>query len=143
MRFLVRSVPLHSEGWWERPEGALLASGSGLAYIAPFGHARLPFSKSHDRKGAHGSKNRPIPSGIASPVTTNHAAKGSVFVNVRNADNLNNWPTCLANRSSELARGRCQERVQPELLQPALSLHLGPSHTFFFFFFIPLKPRVE
>ena len=30
-----------------------------------------------------------IPSGVASPVTTNHAAKGSVFVNLRNAGNLN------------------------------------------------------
>ena len=29
-----------------------------------------------------------IPSGVASPVTTNHAAKGSVFVNLRNTGNL-------------------------------------------------------
>jgi hypothetical protein len=28
------------------------------------------------------------PSGVASPVTTNHAAQGSVLVNLRNADNL-------------------------------------------------------
>ena len=32
-----------------------------------------------------------IPSGVASPVTTNHAAKGPVFVNLRNADHLKNW----------------------------------------------------
>jgi len=32
-----------------------------------------------------------IPSGVASPVTTKHAAKGSVFVNLRNAGNLKNW----------------------------------------------------
>jgi hypothetical protein len=44
------------------------------------------FSKRHDRKGANGSKNRPhdaYPSGVASPVTTNHAAKGFVFVNLK------------------------------------------------------------
>ena len=29
-----------------------------------------------------------IPSSVVSPVTTNHAAKGSVFVNSRNAGNL-------------------------------------------------------
>ena len=29
-----------------------------------------------------------IPSGVASPVTTSHAAKGSVFVNLRNGGNL-------------------------------------------------------
>ena len=29
-----------------------------------------------------------IPSGVASPLTTNHAAKGSVFVNLRNPGNL-------------------------------------------------------
>jgi len=29
-----------------------------------------------------------IPSGVTSPVTTNHAAKGSVFVNLRNGGNL-------------------------------------------------------
>ena len=29
-----------------------------------------------------------IPSGVASPVTANHAAKGCVFVNLRNAGNL-------------------------------------------------------
>ena len=33
-----------------------------------------------------------IPSGVASPVTTSHAAKGSVLVNLRNGCNLNNWP---------------------------------------------------
>ena len=32
----------------------------------------------------------PIQSGVASPVTTNHAAKGSVFFNLRNAGNLKN-----------------------------------------------------
>ena len=37
------------------------------------------------------------PSGVASPVTTNHAAKGSMFVNLRNAGNLNNWPTYCQN----------------------------------------------
>ena len=34
----------------------------------------------------------PIPSDVASPVTTNHAAKGSVFVNLRNAGNLKIGP---------------------------------------------------
>ena len=29
-----------------------------------------------------------IPSGVASPVTTNHAAKGCVFVDLRNGGNL-------------------------------------------------------
>ena len=33
-----------------------------------------------------------ISSGVASPVATNHAAKGSVFVKFRNAGNLENWP---------------------------------------------------
>ena len=32
-----------------------------------------------------------IPSSVASPVTTHHAAKGSVFVNLRNGGNLKNW----------------------------------------------------
>ena len=31
-----------------------------------------------------------IPSGVAFPVTTNHAAKGSVFINLRNTGNLKN-----------------------------------------------------
>ena len=31
--------------------------------------------------------------GVASPVTTNLAAKGSVFVNLRNGGNSQNWPT--------------------------------------------------
>ena len=31
-----------------------------------------------------------IPSGVASPVTTNHAAKGSVSVNLRNGGNFKN-----------------------------------------------------
>jgi len=34
-----------------------------------------------------------ISSGVASPVITNHAAKGSVFVNLRNTGNLKNCPT--------------------------------------------------
>ena len=33
-----------------------------------------------------------ILSGVASPVTTNHAAKGSMFVKLRNAGNLKNNP---------------------------------------------------
>ena len=33
-----------------------------------------------------------IPSGFASPVTTNHAAEESVFVDFRNTGNLNTWP---------------------------------------------------
>ena len=33
-----------------------------------------------------------IPSGVASPVTTSHAAKGSVFVDLRNAGNLKIGP---------------------------------------------------
>ena len=32
-----------------------------------------------------------IQSGVASPVTTNHPASGSVFVNLRKADNFENW----------------------------------------------------
>ena len=32
-----------------------------------------------------------IPPGVASPLMTNDAAKGSVFVNVRSAGNLSNW----------------------------------------------------
>ena len=40
-----------------------------------------------------------IPSGVASPVTTNHAAKGSVFVNLRNGGNLKiGFMTTLARR---------------------------------------------
>jgi len=31
-------------------------------------------------------------SGVASPLTSNHAAKGSVFVDLRNADNLQGKP---------------------------------------------------
>ena len=33
-----------------------------------------------------------IPFGVALPVTTNHAAKGSVFVKLRNAGNFEKWP---------------------------------------------------
>ena len=33
-----------------------------------------------------------IPSGVASPVCTNHAAKGSVFVDLRNVGDLKKWP---------------------------------------------------
>ena len=35
-----------------------------------------------------------IPSGVACPLTTNHAAKWSVFVDLRNTGNLTNWHTC-------------------------------------------------
>jgi len=48
----------------------------------------------HDGKGANGSKNRPhdaYPVRVASPATTNHAAKGSVFVNLRNGGNLKKY----------------------------------------------------
>jgi len=54
-----------------------------------------------------------IPSAVASPVTTNHAAKGSVFVNLRSPGNLKlaprgTWglgglPTHSAARSSSTA----------------------------------------
>jgi len=50
----------------------------------------LLFSKSHDGKRANGSNNRLHPSGAACPVTTNNAAKGSMFVKLRNAGNLKN-----------------------------------------------------
>ena len=33
-----------------------------------------------------------IPSGVASPVTTNHAATGSMFVNLSNTGNFKKWP---------------------------------------------------
>ena len=33
-----------------------------------------------------------VPFGGASPVTTSHAAQGSVFVNSRNTGNSENWP---------------------------------------------------
>ena len=33
-----------------------------------------------------------IPPGVASPVSTNHAAKGSAFCHLRNTGNLKNWP---------------------------------------------------
>jgi len=39
--------------------------------------AVAPFLKSHHGKGANGSKNRPH-DGVASPLNTNYAAKGSV-----------------------------------------------------------------
>ena len=45
-------------------------------------HARLLFSKSHDGKGANGSNNRPYHVRCRVPLTTNHAAKGSVFVDL-------------------------------------------------------------
>ena len=47
--------------------------------------ARLLFSKSHDGKRANGSKTdrtTRIPSGVASPLGMDHAAKGSVFVHL-------------------------------------------------------------
>ena len=48
-----------------------------------------------------------IPSGVASPVTTNHAAKGSVFVNLRNAGNL----TCFYLRRAPVDPHRTGFRV--------------------------------
>ena len=45
-----------------------------------------------------------IPSGVASPVTTNHAAKGSVFVNLRNIGNLKNWSTGQNEELREMQR---------------------------------------
>ena len=48
--------------------------------------ARLLFSKSHDGERANGSKTdrtTRIPSGVASPLSMNHAVKGSVFVNLK------------------------------------------------------------
>ena len=52
------------------------------------GHATLLFSKTHEGKRTHGSKNRRIPSGFASPVAMHHAAKGSMIVNLRNGGNF-------------------------------------------------------
>jgi hypothetical protein len=34
-----------------------------------------------------------IPSGVASPVATNHRAKGFVFVRLKNGGNFQKWPT--------------------------------------------------
>ena len=39
-----------------------------------------------------GDEEHGMGSGVASPVTTNHAAKGSVFVNLRNPGNLEMSP---------------------------------------------------
>jgi len=49
-----------------------------------------------------------IPSGVASPVTTNHAAKGSVFVSLRNTGNLKHWRT-----SPLRGRGRESDGAPP------------------------------
>jgi len=70
----------------------------------------VPFRKAtmgRDQMAPRTDRTTRIPSGVASLVTTNHAAKGSVFVNVRNGGNLNGrgggrtqppigrqWPSC-------------------------------------------------
>ena len=51
-----------------------------------------------------------IPSGVTSPVTTNHAAKGSVFVNLRNASNLKIGPT-----KQMAARDEMEFGITPEV----------------------------
>jgi len=61
-----------------------------------FGSFRLATQDFYSRKATMGrelmaprtDRTTRIPSGVASPVTTNHAAKGSVFVNLRNVGNL-------------------------------------------------------
>ena len=44
-----------------------------------------------------------IPSDVASLVTTNHAAKGSVFINLRNGGNLEKAPVNLIEQVNVLA----------------------------------------
>ena len=59
-------------------------------------------------------------SGVASPVTTNHAARESVFVNLRNAGNLKNWPHWCRQLHEE------QQKPSPARSSPARSLgHTG------------------
>jgi len=54
-----------------------------------------------------------IPSGVASLITTNHAAKVSVFVDLRNAGNLKNWPTAVPD-----ARGHLRLVVRSHVQRP-------------------------
>ena len=58
-------------------------------HVALRGHARLLFTMGRELMAPITDR---IPSGVASPVTTNHAATGSVFVNLRNDGNLNIGP---------------------------------------------------
>ena len=48
-----------------------------------------------------------IPSGVASRVTTNHAAKGSVFVKLRNAGNFLKMPTRRRTGCSSQSKNNC------------------------------------
>jgi len=67
-----------------------------------------------------------IPSGVASPVTTNHAAKGSVFVNLRNDGNLKMQVESSEDRRKQAvfnlnSSGRYydfKERVKPQSQTP-------------------------
>ena len=55
-----------------------------------------------------------IPSGVASPVTTNHAAKGAVFVNSRNDGNLKNVNAWQLARVGEVQTGRFRLSIAGE-----------------------------
>ena len=46
-----------------------------------------------------------IPSGVASPIATNHAAKGSVFAIFRNAGNLKYWSARTCHETENLLPG--------------------------------------
>ena len=49
-----------------------------------------------------------IPPGVASLVTTNHAAKGSVFGNVKCAGSFKNWPAVVQGFLAHKKRPPCR-----------------------------------
>ena len=72
-------------------------------------------SSARDAAPAARSRSACIPSGVASPVTTNHAAKGSVFVNLRNTGKLKmahagHAPPAASERARVRERARERER---------------------------------
>ena len=64
-----------------------------------------------------------IPSGVVSPVATNHAAKGSVFVNLKNAGNSRDWPSFLADGTppprapSSISKSTCHQPCEVAQIQ--------------------------
>jgi len=64
---------------------------------------------------------------VASPVTTNHVAKGSVFVNLINTDNLNNSPGCRFAAAMSKKDQESEDHKMAQKLQVTLALTANPS----------------
>ena len=107
----------------ERNDVARTAANSHT--LVEFATRLLDASTAHRSQVDRSNRTKHIPFGFASPVTTSHAAKGSVFVDLRNCSNLKIDPLtawhCLEVISREYWPSvLCLERFKPEVPRETL-----------------------